>query len=339
MKLVSRKWVSSISFKMIRTAQRSIHPANITPRPRTTTRVAPRTTHIANGILTTLSVVSVAQIVHEIGHVARAKHVGAPVDYVSLGVGPAIAAFDDKDGTIYVLRVVPLWARVVFGDDFDQVSGLDRAGIHLAGPVANVLFAAMASLLFLTSHDHIVVDDGAIVDRVISGGAAASAGVMEGDVVRKVNGLQIEPNEMSYATAAMEMAESPSLEAEIVRGNDAFTTVIEPNEGRSGWELKPAVHTEEIMSLAEVPGLVGEDLAMTVRASTGTATGLVTGDTSTIPIRPDIVMSSPYYAAQVAGINFALFNLLLPPFDGWKASKALVDFLVFNILKRQEDDA
>ena len=315
---------------MIRTlTQRTIPPVTRFARHASTPR------HVTRGILSTLGVISSAQIAHEVGHLIRAKHVGAKVEYVSLGVGPIMAAFDDKDGTIYVLRAVPLWGRVKFGDEFDQASGLDRAGVHLAGPVANILFACMASLLFLAAHDHVIVDDGAVVDRVITGGAAAKAGVMEGDVVRRVNGIPIEPNDMSYATAARQMVESPELEVEIVRGKDAFVAKMEPFEGRSGWELKPAVHTEEIMSLAELPGLVGEDLKMTMAATTGTMTGLVTGDTSSIPIRPEALLNSPYYTAQTASLNFALLNLL--SFDGWRASKALIDFLVFNILKHQEE--
>ena len=313
---------------MIRTpVQRTIPQATRFARRASTPR------HVARGILSTLGLVSSAQIVHELGHLIRAKYVGAPVEYVSLGVGPIMAAFDDKDGTIYVLRAVPLWGRVEFGDEFDQVSGLDRAGIHLAGPVANILLACMASLLFLVTHDHIVVDDGAVVERVISGGAAAKAGIMEGDIVRKVNGVPIEPNDMSHAVAAMEMAESPELEVEIVRGKDSFVATVEPFEGRSGWELKAPSHTEEIMSLAELPGLVGEDLKMTMAESTGTVASLVTGDTSSIPIRPEALLNSPY-AAQVASLNFALLNLL--SFDGWRSSKALIDFLVFNVLKHQE---
>ena len=121
-----------------------------------------------------------------------------------------------------------------------------------------------------------------------------------------------------------------------MRGKDAFVASMEPFEGRSGWELKPAVHTEEIMSLAELPGLVGEDLKMTMAATTGTVTSLVTGDTSSIPIRPEALLDSPYYAAQSASLNFALLNLL--SFDGWRASKALIDFLVFTVLKRQESE-
>jgi membrane-associated protease RseP (regulator of RpoE activity) len=321
---------------MIRTpTQRTIPPANRIAIHQSTRHASiPR--HVTRGFLSTLGVVSSAQIVHEVGHLIRAKHVGAKVDYISLGVGPIMAAFDDKDGTIYVLRAVPLWGRVKFGDEFDQVSGLDRAGIHLAGPVANILFACMASLLFLVAHDHIVVDDGAVVERVITGGAAAKAGIMEGDIVRRVNGVPIEPNDMSYATAAREMVESPELEVEIVRRKDAFVAKMEPFEGRSGWELKPAVHTEEIVSLAELPSLIGEDLKMTMAATTGTMTSLVTGDTSSIPIRPEALLNSPYHAAQTASLNFALLNLL--SFDGWRSSKALVDFLVFNVLKHQESE-
>jgi len=298
-----------------------------------------RTTHISSGFLTTLGVISTAQIVNEAGHLFRAKHVGAKVDYVSLGLGPIIAAFDDRDGTVYILHLVPLGCRVLFADDFETgVSGVDRAGIHLAGPVANVLFAALMSLVFLVTHDKLVVDDGAVVSRIITGGAAAKAGVMEGDVVHRVNGLAIEPNELSYATVAQEMVQAPALEVELMRGGQAYTASLEPVGGRSGWELKPEVHVEEIMNVAELPALIGQDLRLSIDATVGTIRDFVMRTPSARPIRPETLLESPYYMLELVNLNFAILNLVLPLLDGWKAGGALIDHLVYNLLKNNEND-
>lgn len=245
-----------------------------------------RTAHIQHGLLATLGVVSTAQIVHEFGHLFRAKRVGANVEYVSIGLGPILSAFDDADGTIYLLHAFPLGCRVIFADDFENLSGLDRAEVHLAGPVANLIFAACMSLAFLATHDHLIMDNGATVSAVITGGAVAKAGVLEGDIVTKVNGLTIEPNELSYAMAAQEMVQAPEVDVEFVRNGKRCISRLEPTAGRLGWKLKPAFHTEEIMTLQEIPRLVGEDLKLSIDSIVGTVRDFVTQSTSERPIRP-----------------------------------------------------
>jgi len=103
-------------------------------------------------------------------------------------------------GRFFVLHAFPFGARVVYDDEFESTPGIDRASIFLAGPVANVLCAMFMSTMFLVTHDHIVVDDGASVERVITNGAASKAGVLEGDIIQSVNGISIVADEASYAT-------------------------------------------------------------------------------------------------------------------------------------------
>jgi membrane-associated protease RseP (regulator of RpoE activity) len=303
------------------------------------TRVTRSTSHIPHGFLATMGIVSSAQVVHEVGHLFRAKHVGAKIERVSLGFGPILAAFDDEDGTIYLLHAFPLGCRVSFADDFEtKVSGIDRAGVHIAGPIANVLVAALMSLIFLITHDHIVMDDGALVSRVITGGATAKAGIMEGDVVRSVNGLSIEPNEKSYAAVAQELTQSPELEIALERGGESYASTVEPVAGRLGWELEPASHVEEITRLAQLPGLVGEDMKLSIDSTVGIVKDFVMRTPSARPIRPAALLSSTYYMLELVNLNFAILNLTLPLLDGWKAGEALIDHAVYELLKKNEND-
>jgi membrane-associated protease RseP (regulator of RpoE activity) len=181
----------------------------------------------ARGVLETIGLVSTASIVHEFGHIVRAKHVGAGVKYVAVGVGPIMAAFEDRDGTLFVLHAFPFGARVVYDDDFESTPGIDRASIFLAGPVANVLAAIFMSTMFLVTHDHIVVDDGASVERVITNGAGSKAGLLEGDVIQSVNGIPIVADEASYALASTEMSDAPELEFTVVRNGEPTRVTID----------------------------------------------------------------------------------------------------------------
>lgn len=291
----------------------------------------------ARGVLETIGLVSNASIVHEFGHLVRAKHVGAGVKYVTVGIGPIMAAFEDRDGTLFVLRAFPFGARVVYDDDFESTSGIDRASIFLAGPVANVLCAMFMSAMFFVTHDHIVVDDGASVERVITNGAASKAGIIEGDNIQSVNGIPIVADEASYALAATEMSVAPELEFTVVRNDDPTRVTIDTGatNGRLGVELKPRVHTDEIMSFLEVPGLVGEELTTTIGATTGAVRDFVMRDVSSKPIRAEALLESPYYALEMVNLSVAIINIVLPGLDGWRTGSALVDQVVSLVLQYQ----
>jgi len=287
----------------------------------------------ARGVLETIGLVSTASIVHEFGHLVRAKHVGAGVKYVALGVGPIMAAFEDKDGTLFALHAFPFGARVVYDDEFESTPGIDRASIFLGGRVANLLFAIFMSTAFLVTHDHIVVDDGASVERVITNGAASKAGIFEGDIIKSVNGIPIVADEASYTLAATEMADAPEIECIVSRGGESYRVSIdtEATNGRLGVELKPPTHTEEIRSVLELPGLVGDDITTTIGATTGAVRDFVMRDVSSKPIRAEALLESPYYTLELVNLSFALLNLVLPGLDGWRTGSALVDQVVSSI--------
>ena len=291
----------------------------------------------ARGVLETIGLVSTASIVHEFGHLVRAKHVGAGVKYVAVGAGPIMAAFEDRDGTLFVLHAFPFGARVVYDDDFESTPGIDRASIFLAGPVANVLAAIFMSTMFLVTHDHIVVDDGASIERVITNGAASKAGLLEGDVIQSVNGIPIVADEASYALASTEMTSAPEVEFTVSRNGEPYRVSIDTGttNGRLGVELKPPTHTEEIRSIIEVPGLVGEDITTTIGATTGAVRDFIMRDISSKPIRADALLESPYYTLELVNLSIAILNLVLPGLDGWRTGSALVDQIVALVLQYQ----
>ena len=95
--------------------------------------------------------------VHEFGHFWVARRCGVKVERFSIGFGKAIWRRMGKDGTEYVLALIPLGGYVKMldgrvdelkpGDEqyaFNHKSVWARMAIVAAGPMANFLFALFA---------------------------------------------------------------------------------------------------------------------------------------------------------------------------------------------------
>lgn len=94
---------------------------------------------------------------HEYGHFYVARRCGVKVERFSIGFGKAIWRRMGKDGTEYVLAIIPLGGYVKMLDErveevpdelkdqaFNRKSVWQRIAIVLAGPMANFIFAIFA---------------------------------------------------------------------------------------------------------------------------------------------------------------------------------------------------
>ncbi|MBL4941236.1 MAG: sigma E protease regulator RseP [Colwellia sp.] len=131
---------------------------------------------IALGILVT---------VHEYGHFWVARKNGVKVERFSVGFGKALWRKTGKDGTEYVVAMIPLGGYVKMLDErvddvaeqdkdktFNSKSVYQRIAIIAAGPLANFAFAILAFyLMFLIGVPSIKP----IVGDIISGSIAAQA--------------------------------------------------------------------------------------------------------------------------------------------------------------------
>lgn len=136
--------------------------------------------------------------VHEFGHFWVARRCGVKVERFSIGFGKAIWRRMGKDGTEYVLALIPLGGYVKMLDGrvdelkpgeeaqaFNHKSVWARMAIVAAGPMANFVFALFAFwLMFMIG----VPSVKPIVGEVRSHSIAAEAGLLPGMQIVEVGG-------------------------------------------------------------------------------------------------------------------------------------------------------
>lgn len=159
-----------------------------------------------------LFVLTIVVFFHELGHFLVARWAGVRVLTFSVGFGPELFGFNDKHGTRWKLSAIPLGGYVkFFGDEseastpsaaalatmsdadrkvsFHHKKVASRAAIVAAGPAANfllaiVIFATLFAVFGKPSAS-------ARVDTVQADSAAATAGILPGDMITAIDGNAI----------------------------------------------------------------------------------------------------------------------------------------------------
>ena len=142
-------------------------------------------------------------ITHEGGHFLAARKCGVHVKEFWLGIGPSLwTKNDEKNGTIFKIKAVPLGGACVF-DDSEQVAKKPipkehgevffnaalwkRMIIILAGPGLNFSTAVVFALVIVL----LAGIDKPIIETVIEGSPAQKAGIEVGDIILERNGEPI----------------------------------------------------------------------------------------------------------------------------------------------------
>ncbi|KGT86807.1 zinc metallopeptidase RseP [Erwinia typographi] len=138
--------------------------------------------------------------VHEFGHFWVARRCGVKVERFSIGFGKALWRRRDKQGTEYVIALIPLGGYVKMLDErvesvppelrhqsFNNKTVAQRAAIIAAGPAANFLFAIFAWwLVFIIG----VPGVRPVVGEIVSGSPAAVAQITPGMELKAVDGIE-----------------------------------------------------------------------------------------------------------------------------------------------------
>lgn len=225
--------------------------------------------------------------VHEFGHFWVARRSGIKVLRFSIGFGKPIWKKTGKDGTEFVISMLPLggYVRMLDGREgelededahraFDRQPLYKRMAVVSAGPLANFLFALVAYwIMFVVG----VPGAAPVVGEVATSSPAAEAGLREGDVITRV-GEQETPTWQSVTLALLDQL----LEDAIIP-----LTVVSADGGSRALQIDVRGRERELterdalfkglgisMMQPQLPPLVGQPTA----GSPGEAAGLRAGD-------------------------------------------------------------
>lgn len=157
-------------------------------------------------------VLTIVVFFHELGHFLVGRWCGVKVDAFSLGFGPEIAAFVDRSGTRWRLAWIPLGGYVKFHGDANGASGgksedadslpeeerkvsffaqpvWKRAAIVAAGPAASFLLGIVIFTASFYFEGRSTLAP--VIEKVRAGDAAASAGLLPGDLIVSIDGRPI----------------------------------------------------------------------------------------------------------------------------------------------------
>jgi regulator of sigma E protease len=315
---------------------------------------------VAHYVLAALGL-AVLMVVHESGHYFAARRFGMRVTRFSIGFGPRIWKYQAKDSpTVFQLALIPFLAYVQIAgmnpyEDQDEKDKGSYANASLwarvvtiaGGPLANYFFASVLFFIgFMVGGRDIA--NGVKVLNVDAGGAAAVAGVLDGDQIAAVNGEEILSAEQ--LTTVIGAHPNSPLDLTIKRGDATQHLTVTPlpkgdkGEGRISVHISTIRKTEKC-TVAEAAKLgVTEPPKVVVGVVVGLAR-MITGKDKLEAMGPaGIVRETAAAVKSGAGDAFKLlgalsaylggFNLLpFPALDGGRLM-----FLGFEGLARRKPD-
>ncbi|QGY28102.1 sigma E protease regulator RseP [Pantoea cypripedii] len=138
--------------------------------------------------------------VHEFGHFWVARRCGVKVERFSIGFGKALFSRRDRQGTEYVIALIPLGGYVKMLDErvesvpaelrhqaFNNKAVWQRASIIAAGPIANFIFAIFA---YWAVFIHGVPGVRPVIGEILNGSIAAEAQIAPGMELKAVDGIE-----------------------------------------------------------------------------------------------------------------------------------------------------
>lgn len=191
---------------------------------------------ILNSVFGLLIALGILVTIHEYGHFWVARRCGVKVLRFSVGFGKPLWTRVDKHGTEFAVAWIPLGGYVKMLDEregevpedqldqaFTSKTPAQKIAIALAGPVANVLFAIVAfSLMYMIGVRDLIpmIDDPAV------GSPAAEVQLQRDDLIRKVDGKEIETYADLNLAVASRVGDTGSIRLDIARGNQGLTVEL-----------------------------------------------------------------------------------------------------------------
>jgi regulator of sigma E protease len=194
-------------------------------------------------IVTSLIVLSILVIAHELGHFLPAKKSGIRVEEFGLGYPPRVWA--KKVGkTLYSLNLLPVGGFVrLFGEELDKsrdkkiLAAKDsfwaqskkvRLAVISGGVMANFILAVIVFTIVYSVVGIPVETDRVSVIGVLPESPAAEVGLMEEDILVSINGQAI--NSLDQFTDLLEANEGQEVILKFEREGEKMAALIAPRE-------------------------------------------------------------------------------------------------------------
>ena len=203
-------------------------------------------------VLAAISVVLLLIVVHEFGHFAAARLQKIRVNRFSIGFGPTLIKYQGSE-TEYAVRAFPLGGYVGFPDDDPDSTippddpnllrnrpVLDRAIVISAGVIANLVFAyfLLVGQAMTIGFQEISYRPGVLVPQLLSEAesAAAKAGVQPGDIILKIDNLELEDSADALENLRTTIQKHPKtpLQLTIKRDAEIVNLNVTPDVGQDG---------------------------------------------------------------------------------------------------------
>ena len=180
---------------------------------------------------------------HEMGHYYAAKRSGVSVESFSIGFGPEIFGYTDKDNTRWKFSLIPLGGYVKMKgelvnfakksdknllekDTFLQANLFSRFLIVLSGPLANLILGLFLITSLYYFNGRYVSPP--IINEVLDTKPAKLSGIISGDKVLSINDMKIKS--FSDIKNIVEKNPKNNLLFEVLRNENVLYINIVPNE-------------------------------------------------------------------------------------------------------------
>lgn len=302
-------------------------------------------------------------VVHESGHFLAAYLQGIHVSKFAIGFGPVLAKVNSNN-VEYSIRAIPLGGFVAFPDNdpdsdipADDVNLLknrpifDRVLVVSAGVIANFVFAYVIILAQVLSVGLPIQEafPGVLVPEVRAFSAASRDGLLPGDVIMAVNGIQLpkkRPNPVYEVVNVIKKSPKRNVLLKVARGDEDFEIGVTPDEnseglGQIGVQLSPNVKLSmarpnnllEAVNYSgrEFWGLSSEviDGLKQIFVNFGASADKFSGPIAIIAVGAEVAKSNIdglYQFAALLNINLAVLNILpLPALDGGTLALILIE--------------
>ncbi len=202
--------------------------------------------HTILTIVALLIVLGVVVFVHEAGHFMAARWAGVRVDAFSIGFGPAIIKWHDKQNTVWKLCCLPLGGYVsIYGQEdmfnrkkYAALPKAKKVGHYLSVPAWKqfIIIAAGVFMNFMLAWGIYSADfmfrprniQLPVIGQVVRDSVAFKAGVKPGDVIMKIDGANVE--NWGELIIAKELADKHDANLLIARKDKLIKVTLAPAE-------------------------------------------------------------------------------------------------------------